>query len=174
MSRPLPIIAHEGESYSSDHERPKTRGECADGARPCPFASCRHHLFIDCIGSDGEPRSYFADIESMPESCSLDVAERGGATLEELGEHLGLTRERMRQVEQKALIKLKTRLDRDMLDGWTSPTEDVPDAGVDDFFSAEFKAQVTKAYERIVPENERGSQLLRYGKPATKTDGDAP
>ncbi len=27
--------------------RPKTRGECASGPRPCPWVSCRHHLYLD-------------------------------------------------------------------------------------------------------------------------------
>src|SRR5690242_9520574 len=28
-------------------ERPRTRGECAEGARPCPFLTCVHHLYLD-------------------------------------------------------------------------------------------------------------------------------
>src|SRR6476619_8074463 len=27
-----------------DIERPKTRADCAQGERPCPFVSCKHHL----------------------------------------------------------------------------------------------------------------------------------
>ena len=41
------------------------------------------------------------------ETCSLDVADRGGITLEEVGEILNLTRERIRQVEVRGLSKLK-------------------------------------------------------------------
>ena len=29
------------------HTRPQTRGECAGGARPCPWVSCRYHLLIE-------------------------------------------------------------------------------------------------------------------------------
>ncbi|MCB9536384.1 MAG: hypothetical protein H6704_08970 [Myxococcales bacterium] len=43
----------------------------------------------------------------MQETCALDVAERGGITLEEVGEILNLTRERIRQVEVKGLQKLR-------------------------------------------------------------------
>ncbi len=41
------------------------------------------------------------------ESCALDLAERGGMTLQEVAEVLGVTRERIRQLESKALRKLK-------------------------------------------------------------------
>lgn len=45
----------------------------------------------------------------MTESCVLDVADRGGATLEEIGDMLGLTRERVRQVEEEALERFTKR-----------------------------------------------------------------
>jgi len=38
-------------------------------------------------------------LEDLKESCVLDVAESGEATLEEIGEILKLTRERIRQIE---------------------------------------------------------------------------
>lgn len=35
-------------SYSIDGvQRPRTRAECIDGPRPCPWASCRHHLLLE-------------------------------------------------------------------------------------------------------------------------------
>jgi DNA-directed RNA polymerase sigma subunit (sigma70/sigma32) len=39
----------------------------------------------------------------LPETCALDVADRGGVTLEEVGGWLNLTRERVRQLEVHAL-----------------------------------------------------------------------
>ena len=50
----------------------------------------------------------FTDIEvwEMTETCALDVADRGGITLEEVGEIMNLTRERVRQVETAGLAKL--------------------------------------------------------------------
>ena len=42
----------------------------------------------------------------LGESCALDVAERGGITLEEVGQIMNLTRERIRQVEVRGLEKL--------------------------------------------------------------------
>lgn len=29
------------------YERPRTRGECRDGFRPCPFVACKYHLYLD-------------------------------------------------------------------------------------------------------------------------------
>src|SRR4051794_27736336 len=28
-------------------ERPVTRAECSEGARPCPWVACKHHLYLD-------------------------------------------------------------------------------------------------------------------------------
>jgi len=39
-------------------------------------------------------------------SCALDVADRGGATLEEVGALINVTRERVRQIEVMALAHL--------------------------------------------------------------------
>lgn len=66
---------------------PRTRGECIGGPRPCPHAWCRHRL------DDGQ--------------CVLDLAERGGMTLEEIGALLHVTKEATRQIELKVLRKLR-------------------------------------------------------------------
>src|SRR5262245_61905247 len=31
----------------TDYWKPKLRSECADMERPCPFVSCKYHLYID-------------------------------------------------------------------------------------------------------------------------------
>src|SRR5262249_53683369 len=49
----------------------------------------------------------------MGDSCALDIADRGGTTLEDVGAIMNLTRERIRQVEVKALAKLESL--RDMM-----------------------------------------------------------
>jgi DNA-directed RNA polymerase sigma subunit (sigma70/sigma32) len=56
----------------------------------------------------------FPDLKvwEMAETCSLDVADRGGATLEDVGDILNLTRERIRQVEVRGLLKLGFSLRR--------------------------------------------------------------
>jgi hypothetical protein len=39
-------------------------------------------------------------------SCVLDIAEYGGLTLEEVGQILDITRERVRQIQVAALVKM--------------------------------------------------------------------
>jgi hypothetical protein len=75
---------------------PRTRADCLGGPRPCPWRACRFNLGPDVRGG-GEPA----------ETCALDVADRGGGTLEEIAVVLGLTRERVRQIERGALEKLR-------------------------------------------------------------------
>jgi len=45
----------------------------------------------------------------IPESCGLDVAERGGHTLDEIGELLNLSWERVRKIEAQGLARLRNR-----------------------------------------------------------------
>ena len=89
--------------------RPQTRAECANVSRPCPYVSCKHHLYIDVNPNTGSIKVNFPDKEvwELEHSCSLDVAQQGGITLEEVGEILNLTRERIRQVEVRGLMKLR-------------------------------------------------------------------
>ena len=59
----------------------------------------------------------------MAETCALDVAEKGGITLEDVGEILNLTRERVRQVEMDGLTKmqqLSQDYELDAFMGWES------------------------------------------------------
>jgi hypothetical protein len=72
---------------------PWTRGDCLDGERPCPHYLCKWWL-------------------QGPASCVLDVADRGGVTLDAVGQALGCTRERIRQIEVRALANLWRALQR--------------------------------------------------------------
>ena len=101
----------------SDYYKPKQRAECAEGPRPCPYVSCKHHLFIDVSPRTGAIKLNFPDLEvwELGESCALDVADRGGTTLEDVGAIMNLTRERIRQVEVKALAKLEALRDMSFL-----------------------------------------------------------
>jgi hypothetical protein len=101
----------------TDYWKPKSRSECKDMDRPCPFVSCKYHLYIDVHPVRGSIKLNFPDIEiwEMTETCALDVADRGGITLEEVGEIMNLTRERVRQVETAGLARLQDYRDVERL-----------------------------------------------------------
>ena len=92
-----------------DIDRPRTREECRGEMRPCPWVACKHHLYLDINPETGSIKINFPDLEpwELQHTCALDVADRGGITLEEVGEIMNLTRERIRQVEVRGLLKLK-------------------------------------------------------------------
>lgn len=85
--------------------RPQKRGDCVDGPRPCPWAGCRHNLQLD-VSAAGTIKINFPDLAEMGASCALDVASRGGLGLVELGRMMNLTKERVRQIESRGLVKM--------------------------------------------------------------------
>lgn len=93
------------------------------------------HLYLDVGEESGTVKLNFeGELWDMPETCALDVADRGGVTLEDVGRILGLTRERIRQIEVGALVKLKVRCARcghhvrDHLDGECAGGEPVEES----------------------------------------------
>lgn len=94
-------------------ERPRTRADCEGTPRPCPWVSCPHHLYLDVSRRTGEVAVRFPDREpeDLEDSCALDVAERGGATHEEIATRVGVSRERVRALELRALIKLRSAME---------------------------------------------------------------
>ncbi len=93
----------------NDDDRPKTRGDCKEGIRPCPYVSCSHHLYLDVNPETGAIKLNHPHLEvwEMAETCSLDLADRGAITLEEAGAQLGIVRERVRQIEERSILKLR-------------------------------------------------------------------
>lgn len=89
--------------------RPRTRGDCVDGPRPCPYLGCKYHLALD-VSPAGSLFDNFPnrDLDELEETCALDVADRGGVTLERIGELLNVTRERIRQIEARVLRRAGT------------------------------------------------------------------
>ena len=110
------------------------RSECRGGCRPCPLVRCRHHLLITHTTRNPPiaKRDHWAIVgynsilserygltnamieafplvalHALPETCSLDVADRGEHTLDELTEFMGITREAVRQTEQRVQSRLR-------------------------------------------------------------------
>jgi hypothetical protein len=100
---------------SIESMRPRTRAECINGPRPCLFVSCKHNLYLDVNPETGSIKLNFPDKEiwELEHTCALDVAEKGGITLEEVGAIMNLTRERIRQVETRGLAKLREATEDD-------------------------------------------------------------
>lgn len=90
-------------------QRPGIRAQCEDGPRPCPWVGCVYHLYLDVLKTGGIHTNWDGPPWTMSETCALDVAARGGVTLNEIGVMIGVSRERIRQIEFAALRKLKKK-----------------------------------------------------------------
>jgi len=99
-----------------ESSRPRTRADCVSSPRPCLFVACKHHLYLDVNPETGSVKLNFPDKEiwELDETCALDVADKGGITLEEVGAIMNLTRERIRQVETRGLLKLREATEGEM------------------------------------------------------------
>ncbi|HKY34451.1 MAG TPA: sigma factor-like helix-turn-helix DNA-binding protein [Polyangiaceae bacterium] len=75
--------------------------ECAmpPGEQPCTQVQCRYHLAHTSLG----------DHRTRPtRDCALTVANEGPRTLDQVAEVFGLSGERIRQIEERAIDKLKS------------------------------------------------------------------
>ncbi len=70
-----------------------------EGSEPCRQTQCRYHLEHR---SNGEHRL------KPTRDCALAVANEGERTLEEVAAVLGVSDERVRQIEERALQKLQS------------------------------------------------------------------
>lgn len=107
-----------GELAALKLQRPSRRSDCMAGPRPCMFISCRHHLYLDVNPRNGSIKLNFPNKEiwELEETCALDVAQHEN-TLEVVGRFVNLTRERVRQIENRALKKWRELVDGDPRDG---------------------------------------------------------
>ena len=75
--------------------------DCVDEGPPgsaCPHTECRYHLAY---------RGYWEHFHRPTRDCSLDVANEGPHTLDEVALFMGISGERVRQIEEQALEQLK-------------------------------------------------------------------
>lgn len=103
--------------------RPKKRAECLRQKGPCLLVGCKYNIYLDVSPETGSIKFNYPDKEvwEMAETCSLNIADQGGVTLEAVGDLLNLTRERIRQVEVKALTKLRLQKRRAELEVFAKP-----------------------------------------------------
>ena len=89
--------------------RPRQWSECAHLTGPCPWVGCRHHLYLELNDESGSMRILKPGLEpdEIGETCSLRVAEAGQHRLQEVGDLMNITRERVRQIESRALTRLR-------------------------------------------------------------------
>lgn len=94
---------------------PPTRGDCKDGPRPCPFLRCKYHIAPEL----SKPDELVKLMNGEHPCCVLDeIDKRNGdmRTLAEVGEVFGITRERVRQIESRAVKKLERRISEETLE----------------------------------------------------------
>ncbi|MFH0902118.1 MAG: sigma factor-like helix-turn-helix DNA-binding protein [Pseudomonadota bacterium] len=92
-------------------QRPRVRGDCESGARPCPWVGCRYHLYLHVTAAGALRIEYpDRDPDEIPETCVLDVAEHDFLTFDDIGRFLGVTSGRIQQIEASALRKMKRKM----------------------------------------------------------------
>lgn len=94
-------------AYLTHEDRPRARGDCEGGPRPCPWVSCRYHLALDVNELSGGLKLNHPGVEvwDMPETCALDLADRyhgKGVPLPVLHKLMGLSYDRTFQIVDEA------------------------------------------------------------------------
>lgn len=83
--------------------RPKTRGDCVNGPRPCPWVGCKYHMWLE-VGKGGHI-TYRPGCDE-DESCVLDIADRGGEEGSTIARYMGISRSRADQIYWRAMKKM--------------------------------------------------------------------
>ncbi|OGJ42970.1 hypothetical protein A3B60_01825 [Candidatus Peregrinibacteria bacterium RIFCSPLOWO2_01_FULL_39_12] len=91
-----------------EENRPRNRKDCVKGNRPCPWAGCKYHLYLDVNPDTGSIRYNFPgfDVDELPVSCALDVADVGSMDGNVVGYLLNVSREAVRVTLESAVRKM--------------------------------------------------------------------
>lgn len=95
---------------TAHRQRPKTRADCINGPRPCPWVGCRYHLFLEIRqGGQGNGKLYFRwpgkELNECEHTCALDLAEEP-LTSYEIAQILGVSHQAILYAERQALQRL--------------------------------------------------------------------
>ncbi|MDX1469839.1 MAG: hypothetical protein R3258_10915 [Acidimicrobiia bacterium] len=103
--------------------RPKTRADCINGPRPCPWLGCKYHLLLDVDDNgtiwihadanckrtippwgkmDPEQEQELMSLMDTHETCGLDLADEGGITAGEVAQTLGVGERRIYEISRRA------------------------------------------------------------------------
>jgi len=114
LKRPVPLGAVEKVTLTN-HVRPTNRDQCRGGPRPCPFVGCRYHLYLTQQEWRGKNTVLvnFPGKEpwEIPETCSLDVAERGEVDTREIGKLMNLSKTMILNLIERALLRMYIKLE---------------------------------------------------------------
>lgn len=106
--------------YAEKH-RPKKRSDCfkdrmngGKTLRQCKWFLCKYHLLFDISDKYGALKVNFpkvfdkggVNLSAMKETCALDVAEKGGLTLDEVGVYMNHVRQGINLIELAGKAKL--------------------------------------------------------------------
>lgn len=148
-----------------EEARPRTRGECEDGPRPCPWVSCRYHLAVDVTATQTKVIRPELPVEEMADTCALDVAVQHpeGLRQEDVAAILDLSIESIRQTEiaSRAGMRLAGGPDLRALHaegGGRNPADEVEEIGdtapmfwrPDDKSEAEVREELAEAWSSKV------------------------
>ena len=93
-------------NYPTDVQRPTNRLECKGGKRPCPWVSCRYHLYLD-VRQTGNLLLNFpgVELEDLAATCALDVADGEPQQYEQIAKIMHASKQLAHAIEKKALAK---------------------------------------------------------------------
>lgn len=90
---------------------PNTRGDCINGARPCPHITCKYHLYNDVSEYCQSIATPAPMLCNMCETCALDIAEEGGMSTQQVANLIGVSEWFVRYACNKGMKKMAKRMD---------------------------------------------------------------
>ena len=114
IARAFKRAGHVPSDAASHPDRPRRRGDCIRAMRPCPWVSCRYHLFLD-VNRRGSiiyrSTSDVAELHGMRYTCALDAADDGGHSERAVGRVIKQTGASVREQAMRALLKLRNAIE---------------------------------------------------------------